>query len=113
MERLRRLHNRKLADEAARKARTAFMANSGLTEEDLKAPDATDKIFATLAPDLESASDKEVDLVAWAKKERTYQFFVVRKAFADQHHFDVTDKKSAIDFMVNENLIAEDDVRIL
>lgn len=73
---------RKKADAAANAARAKFMEQSGLSPADLEGEHALTNVMtaATIEP-------QGVDLVAWAKGEKSYIFGVVRKALKEQYAY--------------------------
>ncbi len=58
----------------------------------------------------QSAENAAVDLIAWAMGRKQYAWFLVRKAFRDQHHRAVARASDAIEFMLDEGLITRDQV---
>lgn len=47
----------------------------------------------------------KIDLIAWAKGHAHVPFFAVKKAFRDQHGFDIADRESGVTFLVDNKLI--------
>jgi hypothetical protein len=106
-ERLRKLENRKKADAAAAEARKKFMAQSGLTDADLEGEDALTNVMQAATAE----SSGGVDLVAWAKGEKQYPFFAIRKAAKDQYAYLGDTRDAIITWMVDNKKILESDVR--
>lgn len=84
------------------------LANQGLNETEV-----AEAIEEAKADNVQVEADASaIDLVAWAKGQKKYVFGQVRKAFKDQFAVDVPDKKTGIEFLVDEGKISDDDVKI-
>jgi|HubBroStandDraft_4_1064222.scaffolds.fasta_scaffold81156_2 hypothetical protein len=103
-ERLRKLENRKKADAAANEARKKFMEQSGLTDTDLEGEDAVSTIMQAATMD-----SKGIDLVAWAKGEKSYPFYAIRKAVKDQYSYAGDTKDAIITWMVDNKKVTAAD----
>ena len=95
------------ADRAASEARAKFLEENGLTADD---PDLAKKVIAVAQA--AGAPAENIDLVAWAKAEAVYPFAKVRKAAQDKHNFTATDARALVAFMVDNNLVKEDEVKV-
>lgn len=106
--RLDRLAKQRAADKVADEARAAFLKEQGISEEEVRADPvaAVTKIAQAGAVDA-----SEVDLIGWARGTVKYHFFTVRAAFEKQHHYTATDKKAAIDWLIDNELISEDEAK--
>ncbi len=105
-ERLRKLENRKKADAAANEARKKFMEQSGLSAADLEGEDALTTVMQAATVDTIG-----VDLVGWAKGDKQYPFFAVRKAAKDQYAYAGDTRDSILTWMIDNKKIVEQDVR--
>jgi hypothetical protein len=104
-ERLRKLENRKMADAAANEARRKFMEQSGLSAADLEGEDALTNVMQAATVDT-----GVIDLIGWAKGEKQYPFFAVRKAVKDQYAYAGDTRDAILTWMVDNKKIAEQDV---
>lgn len=59
-----------------------------------------------------SKASAQVDLIAWAKGQQKYVFGQIRKAFQDQHAKIIADKRDALEWLVDNGQIKEDDIAI-
>lgn len=102
------------ANRAAETARRAYLADQGLDPDD---PELSTKLVAVAleqkkAADDPAAAGADVDLVAWATKTATYPWFKVAAAAKAKHNFIATDARALVAFMIDEKLIAEDQVKV-
>jgi len=104
-ERLRKLENRKKADAAAAEARKKFLEQSGLTPADLEGEDALTNVMQAATVDAGG-----IDLVAWARGQKQYPFFAVRKAVKEQYAYAGDTRDAILTWMVDNKKIAESDV---
>lgn len=99
-DRLRKILNKKEADKIARAARQKFMEEQGLEEADL-APDPEDAAAEA------AAGDGDVDIIAWAKGQKKYRFFSVVAAVSKRYNYEGSDRRSILEFLVNNGVISE------
>lgn len=102
------------ANKAAETARRAFLADQGLDPDD---PDLSTKLVAVAIEQKKAADDPssvagDVDLVAWATKTATYPWYKVAAAARAKHNFVATDARALVAFMIEEKLVAEDQVKV-
>ena len=64
------------------------------------------------AADDPSSVAGDVDLVAWATKTATYPWYKVAAAARAKHNFVATDARALVAFMIEEKLVAEDQVKV-
>jgi hypothetical protein len=105
-ERLRKLENRKKADAAAAEARKKFLEQSGLSDADLEGEDALTTVMHAATVD-----SGAVDLIGWAKGEKQYPFFAVRRAVKEQYAYAGDTKDSILTWMVDNKKVPETDVK--
>lgn len=95
------------ADRAASEARAKFLEENGLAADD---PDLAKKVIAVAQA--AGAPVENIDLVAWAKAEKVYPFGKVRDAAFKQHNFTATDARALVAFMVDNQIVKEDEVKV-
>lgn len=108
--RLRRLAVIRAADVAAEEAREKRLQELGASPEDIAASKAE-----SAQPAVGNGVDAEnsVDLVGWAKGEKKYSFLKIPVAFRDQYSVaTINTKEDAINWLVENGKIAEDQVKI-
>ena len=98
---IRRKTARAAAKKAAEEAYAKALAEDGVDPEQIA-------IEVEKARETGSTDTGALDLVAWAKGEKKYQFFAVRKAFQEQHGKHINDRNDAIDWLVENGHLPED-----
>jgi len=63
------------------------------------------------APAVQQAGSTGVDLAAWARGQREYLFGDIRKAFREQYHKVVTERRDALDFLIEQGVITAEEAR--
>lgn len=115
---LKRREIRAKAREAAAKAESDYLAANGEDEPPPPPkPQPRQPIEAAPPPEPLTSNDDQpedgIDLTAWLKGEKQYQFFTVTKAIRDTYGRSVMDKATAKDFLVYDmKLVDLEDVKI-
>ncbi len=103
---------RKTARAAAKKAAEEAFAKA-LVDAGENEADVAEVMKAAEAAGAEVVADPNaIDLIAWAKGQRKYVFGQIRKAFSEQHSKVISDKRDALEWLVDNGLIDEDDIAI-
>lgn len=100
------------ANAAAAEARAKFLADNGLSPDD---PNLSTKLVEVATEAQRSAQDqtdpKDVDILGWARGEKTYPWFKVSAAAREQFSFIATDAAALAAFLVNEGKINAEDIK--
>jgi hypothetical protein len=115
--RLRRKAARAKADRAADQARRKSLVAAGIDPDEPDDGTEPRKPRRAVASDVTEEGDGApdgagVNLIAWAKGERKFQWFKIKSAFLEQHAKAVENKEDALVWLVDNDFIDKDEVNI-
>lgn len=102
---LKRKEAKAAAQKAAAEVYRNMLKEGGVADEEIEAELGKAKDAGTVTADPEA-----IDLLAWAKGQKNYPFFQVRKAFQTQHAKVINDKADGLEWLVLNDKIEADEI---